>query len=367
MVHRQGPEPLTAFQSAAGRLFFLQGQRFLFALNAENGAVLWRQPAADAGFGLPYPRGHFSPCYHAGPETVLVQMPGRTWLLDASSGRKIHQDAAPVELWTQPPLELDPRTLCLAFDRGHVGLLDARTGRRLWTYALPGGTTPSGELAQVLGRDGLLLLAMPTNVGYFLQRLDRASGKPLWPHPRLLAMRALDVTRWTFDSEAVYLAEDQTLKAFSLADGRVLWEQALGEAGSWQVRRSGKYLLVYRVASVPEATFRFRSPLGNVQWNWGPSLVPEPVFSIQCREVKTGRLMQRLNFRIDSPARTSAQGKKEGQGGRSLVLHSSALLASESGPVVRLDASGSFVAAGGEMWGLCPASQDNHAAARTER
>lgn len=367
MVDRPVVQPLSAFQIAAGRLFFLQGQRILFALNAETGAVLWRQPAADAGFGLPYPRGHFSPCYHAGAETVLVQMPGRTWLFDASSGRKIHQDAAPTELWTQPPLELDPRSWCVAFDRGHVGLIDAATGRRLWTYALPGGTTPSGELPQVLGRNGLLLLAMPTNIGYFLQRLDRASGRPLWPRPRLLAMRTLDVMTWTFDSAAVYLAEDQTLKAYSLADGRVLWEQALSGAGNWQVRRGDEYLLAYCIPSGSEATFRFRSPLGNVQWIWGPSLVSEPVFAIQCREAKTGHLVQRFNFRIESPARTSVQRKMEGQGGRSLVLHSSALLASESGPVVRLDASGSFVAVGGELWGLYPADQDHHAAARTER
>jgi outer membrane protein assembly factor BamB len=367
MNNRQAPEPLAAFHIAAGRLFFLQGQRFFFALNAETGAILWRQPAADAGFGLPYPRGHFSPCFHAGAETVLVQMPGRTWLLEAASGRKLHQDLAPTELWTQPPLELDPRALCVAFDRGHVGLIDARTGRRLWTYALPGGTTPSGELPQVLGRDQLLLLAMPTNVGYSLQHLDRASGKPLWPRPRLLVMRTLDVMTWAFDSEALYLVEDQTLKALSLADARVLWDQALGGAGSWQVRRGDDYLLVYCVPSVLEATFQFRSSLGNVQWIWGPSLAPETIFAIQCREAKTGRLVQRLNFRIESPARTSVQRKKEGQGGRSLVLHSSALLASESGPVVRLDASGSFVAAGGEVWGLHSAYQDNHAAGRTGR
>jgi hypothetical protein len=255
----------------------------------------------------------------------------------------------------------------VAFDRGHVGSVDARTGRRLWTYALPGGTTPSGELPQVLGRAKLLLLAMPTNIGYFLQRLDRASGKPLWPRPRLLAMGALDVTTWTFDSEAVYLAENQSLKAFSLVDGRVLWEKALTGTESWRVRRGDEYLLVYRIPSVRDATFRFRSLLGNVQWMWGPLLAPEPIFAIQCREAKTGCLAQRLNFRLESPARTIALRKRECQGGRSLVFHSSALLASESGPVVRLDASGSFVAAGGDVWGLYPAGQDNRPATRTKR
>ena len=367
LVDARTPEALTAFAIAGGRLFFLQGAKSLFALNAETGAVLWRQPAADAGFGLPYPRGHFSSCYHAGPETVLVQMPGRTWLLDASSGRKIHQDAAPAELCTQPPLELDTRTLCAAFDRGHVGSIDARTGRRLWTYALPAGTTPSGEVPQLLGRDGLLLLAMPANIGYFLQRLDRASGKPLWSRPRLLAMRTLDVTTWAFDSEAVYLAEDQTLKALSLVDGHVLWEQALTGPEGWRVRRGVEYLLAYRIPSVPEATFGFRSSFGNVQWNWGPSLAPEPVFAVQCLEAKSGRLVQRLNFRIDSPARTSVQRKEEGQGGRSLVLRSSALLASESGPVVQLDTSGSFIAAGGDVWGLKATDKDNRGAANAGR
>ena len=98
------PEPLTAFQFVAGRLFFLQGQRRLFAVNAETGAVLWDCWAPDGQLYLPFPHGRFSTCYYAGTESVLMQMSGRRWLLDTRTGRLIYRAAASRDLWQRPPL-----------------------------------------------------------------------------------------------------------------------------------------------------------------------------------------------------------------------------------------------------------------------
>jgi outer membrane protein assembly factor BamB/tetratricopeptide (TPR) repeat protein len=353
------PEPLSAFQLVAGRLYCLQGQHTLLALNVETGAFLWRKPAPDAFFGLAYPSGHVSSCYYAGSETLLIQMPGRAWLLDAASGRRIQEIPAPRELWTRLPLELDDRTLCVVADRGRVTLIDARTGRLAWTHVLPGGTTRSGEAPQLVGRGSLVLLATPANVGYFLQRLDRASGKALWPRPRLLTMRRLDVSTWTFDQEAVYLADDHELMALSLADGQERWNVSLSAAGSWQLRRDDAALFVYPSTAAAEARFRFRSGLGVVQWNWGPALVPEAAFGLECRDPKSGQLVQRLRFRIETPPRTTTQRRTTEAGGRSLVLQTSSYLASAEGPVVHLARSGTFIAVGGEVWGLSTAASDS--------
>jgi outer membrane protein assembly factor BamB len=362
------PEPLSAFQLVGGRLYCLQGQHTLLAFNAESGAFLWKRTAPDAFLGLAYPSGRFSPCYYAGSETLLIQVPRRAWLLEAATGRLLQEYAANRELCTRPPLELDEHTLCIASDRGHVILVDARTGRVLWTYAVPGGTTQSGEAPQLTGRGRLLLLAIPTNVGYFLQRLDRASGKALWPRPRLLTLRALDVSTWTFDQQAVYLADEQELMAFSLADGRARWRVPLSATGVWQVRHGESILFVCPSTSGPEGRIRFRSPLGRVQWKWDPALVPEAVFGLECRDPDTGQLVQRLAFRVHSPPRTATQRRvtQEG-GGRSLVLQTSPFLASAEGPVVRLADSGTFVAVGGEVWGLSTVASDNPAPANNRR
>jgi hypothetical protein len=348
----QEPEPLTAFHLVSGRLFFLQGQRRLFALNAEGGTVLWDRWAPDAELHLPFPQGRFSPCYHADTATVLVQTTGQRWLLDAAAGRLIHQAPDGRELWHYPPLEVDERTLCVAADNRHLVLLDARTGQPLWTHTLTGGTTLSGEVPQVMGHDDVLLCVRPANVGYFLQRLDRATGKSIWSQPCLLNMKSLNLTAWTFDHEAVYGVEETSLIARSLADGRVLWRRPLEGANGWQARRMGDYLTVWPMPSVEDAVFRFRSPLGAVQWKLGPLLTPEAVFAVACLDPKTGPLIQRLNFRIETPARTAWERRRTASSGRFVAARTSALLASADGPMVRLNSPQPMIASGGEVWGL---------------
>jgi hypothetical protein len=227
---------------------------------------------------------------------------------------------------------------------------------------LTGGTTLSGEVPQVLGRGDVLLCVKPANIGYFLQRLDRTSGKPIWPQPRLLGMKSLSLSAWTFDHEAVYSIEDTSLIARSLIDGQVLWRRSLEGANGWRVRCVGDYLIVWPIPSAEDSRFRFRTPLGTVQWNLGPLLTPEAVFAVTCLDPKTGQLIQRLNFRIETPARTVWERRKTGSSGRLAAARTSALLASVDGPMVRLDSPQPTIAAGGEVWGLMAATSNNHPA-----
>ncbi|HEY7329979.1 MAG TPA: PQQ-binding-like beta-propeller repeat protein [Gemmataceae bacterium] len=348
----QPPRPLTDFRLVAGRLFFLQNQRRLFALNAETGAVLWDRWAPDGPLLLPFPSGCFSPCYYAGSETVLIQTPGRRWLLDAATGRQIHEAADSPELWRQPPVELDARTLCLAPEYRHLVLLDARTGQCLWTHRAANVTTLSGELPSVKGSGNLLLCVQPANIGFFLQRLDRASGKGVWPRPRLLAAKTLESGTWTFDTDAIYIIEDRLLVARNPADGAILWRQPLlGEDG--HVRRVGDYLAVCPKGSRSETRFRFRSLVGTVQWDLGPLLAPEAICPLSLYDPKSGQLVQRLNFRIESSVRTApAKRRIQEEGERAWFVRTSSLLASPDGPVICLDTPRPFVAIGSELWGL---------------
>jgi outer membrane protein assembly factor BamB len=350
--------PLTDFRLAAGRLFFMQGQRRLFALNAETGVVLWDQWAPDSRLHLPWPHGRFSSCYYAGAETVLVQMSGRRWLLDAATGRRIHETADSRDLWQQPPLELDERTLCVTPDCRHIVLLEARTGQCLRTYRAEGVTTRSGELPTVAGRGQFLLCMQPANIGYFLQRLDRAGDRAVWPRSQLLTAKTRERDAWTFDADAIYTIEDRVLSARSLANGAVLWRRPL-LAEDGQVQRVGDYLAVWPQAFGSEARFRFRSFLGTVQWDLGPLLAPEAVFPLSIYDPKLGQLVQRLSFRIEAPIRTAPMKRRsEEEGERVWIARTSSLLASADGPVIRLDAPRPFVAIGGEVWGLTSFSRE---------
>jgi outer membrane protein assembly factor BamB len=351
-VDPRTPEPLTTFRLAAGRLFCLQGQRRLFAIQADSGGVLWDRWAPDGELRLPFPRGCFSTCYHASAETVLIQMAGRRWLLDAATGRQIHAAADGRDLWQRPPLQIDERTLAVTPDCRQIVLLDARTGQSLWTHRPAGITTLSGEIPLLMGRGEVLLCIQPDNIGYFLQRLDRVSGKPVWPRPRLLAMKTLDPRSWAFDAETVYTIEDESLTARALADGRELWRRPLANAVR-QVRRVGDYLMVHPSFSAAEARLRFRLPMASVQCEISSLLAQETICPLSCHDPKTGELVQRLNFRLASPPRTTpAKRTIVEESGRFWNFRTSSLLASEEGAVIRLASPQPLVALGGEVWGL---------------
>ncbi len=365
----QPPESLTDFRLSAGRLFFLQGQRRLIALNAETGAVLWDRWAPDGPLRLPFPHGYFSPCYSAGTQTVLIQMSGRRWLLDAATGRQIQEAPDSHELWPRPPVQLGERTLCVTPDYRHIVSLDAQTGQCLWTYRLPGVTTLSGELPSVLGQGNLLLCVQPANIGYFLQRIDRATGKAVWPRPQLLAAKTLDLGAWAFDADEVYILEDRSLIARSVVDGEVLWRRSLPDAGG-QLRRVGDYLAVSPHALGSAAQIRFCSLLGTVQWDLNSLLAPEAVFPLSCYDPKTGQLVQRLQFRMESPMRTTwVKPRVQNEGARAWIVRTSSLLASKEGPVIRLNSPRPFVSVGGEAWGLTETRTDftAEAAERAEK
>jgi outer membrane protein assembly factor BamB len=296
-----------------------------------------------------------------------VQASGRRWLLDAATGRAVHETADSRELWRHPPLRLDEHTLCLTPDSRHVVLLDARTGKTLWTHRA-GDSTLSGEIPSVLGRGEVLIYVQPANIGYYLHRLDPATGRPVWPQPRLLTAKTLDLSDWTFDSQMLYGIEDRFLIARSLANGEVLWRCALPTQGNWQARRVGDYLAVLPQASATETRFRFRSLVAAVQWDVGSLLAPDALSPLSWHDPKTGQLVQRLNFRIETAPRTTFRTRTIPQEeSRTRTVRTSSLLASQDGPAIHLATPRPFVALGGEIWGLTATRNDPDAAASVER
>lgn len=295
----QPPGPLTEFRLAAGRLFVVQGERRLFALGAESGQVLWHCRAPGAGLALPPPQGRFSPHFYADPECVLIQTgAGRLWRLDAATGRRL-QDEAAEGPFPQPPLRLDERNLGLVSGPRKVVLLDPLTGACHWTYPLTGSTTLTGEPPQVVGNARALLVLIPANVGYFLQRINLLTGKGSWPRPQLLRLDRADTAGWSLDETAVYYPSGAALCARSLDTGELLWERPLpGPGRNWRTFRLCDQLLVYPGPGAAPG-FLFRWPLGTLQWTMS---VPQANagrhdFPVLCCGPRSGQVVQRLNFR----------------------------------------------------------------------
>src|SRR5438477_113576 len=82
---------------------------------------------------------------------------GRRWLLDAATGRVLHDDPTATEPWPRDPVRL-PGGVCIIPDCRTLTLLDPASGRDVWMYTLPGVTTRTGAAPRVsVGSDALLV------------------------------------------------------------------------------------------------------------------------------------------------------------------------------------------------------------------
>ncbi len=233
------PDPLGNFHLIGGCFCCIQGERRIFVLDAECGRVLWARRAAGAGLRQPYPGGRFLHAVPAGAGLLLVQTSGgRRWLLDAATGRLLHDDPTASEPWPRPPVRLSDGRILLTPDARTVVLLDPTADREVWTYTLPGATTRTGEAPRLSAGPDALLLAWATNIGWRVQRLDPASGQPTWAESPLFNVQDLDLDGWSQDADAFYGVQDRVLFARSLKDGAVLWRQpAAGPRGRWRTLR----------------------------------------------------------------------------------------------------------------------------------
>jgi outer membrane protein assembly factor BamB len=247
------PFPPAHFHAGRRFLFFVVDQRLLVALDPEKGRCVWIFWAPGGRIRPLEGGGRFHPHYHAeGGFLVLQTTAGKRLTLDSLTGKLLDEGPAHAP-WPRPPLALDERRLVLADEAGQVLLLDAATGKVVWTYQPPGPTGLTGAPANVFGDKEKLLALVPRNIGPELIRLDANRGTLLWSVPTLA--HDFDVGTASLDQGAVYFAAGNSLQARSLSAGKLLWKKTLpGTFPGWQTVRAGDVLLVY--------------PRENIPWTW---------------------------------------------------------------------------------------------------
>jgi hypothetical protein len=235
----------------------------------------------------------------------LVQASACRWLLDAKTGLVLSSSDSPLPRWPRPPIALGDR-VCLVPDGRHVLMLDAATGKALWSYAVPGETTRSGEPPLVVPAGGALVVVEPLNLGYRLQKLDGATGKPLWPDAPLLDLEALGPAGWVAAGQTLYHAGGNQLSAWSLSDGERLWRRPLPAAGPWRLERDNGRLLACRDRAAA-ARFRFRWLGASLQWHIGP-LPAGDAWSVFLLDAGNGGLIHRVALEPEAIPRRAASG-----------------------------------------------------------
>jgi hypothetical protein len=290
-------EPLTGFRLCARHLHCFHGGRFV-SFDADSGEP-WQWTDPDAGLHPRPPAGQFVRHFSPADGHVLLQTSAgvlRSYRIDAAGGFKEFPAA---QLWTCDPLRTSDGVATVEGNRRVTLLAD---GER-WSYVLPGVTTFSGQPPRVAVVGDALLLLVRTNIGYELQRLDRATGKPQWPMPLLVGEPEADPADWAGGEGTFCLVEGGVLTARSLLDGKRVWQTPLGDPGrAWRVERLSGGYLVHPVTTTARH-FGFRWLSGRLQW----SLVPDvgEAFGrglpLVCCDT-SGRVVQRLDLPAGGPA-----------------------------------------------------------------
>jgi hypothetical protein len=145
------------------------------------------------------------------------------------------------------------------------------------------------------------------------------------------------------------------LESRSLHDGQLRWQRLLKGASGWAVRRVREGLLCFP-SPQPEAQFRFRWPLGALQWvedlpATDPSAsVLRGEYPLVWCDPQTGAAVQRLNFHSAPRLWWSRSGWGSLNLGLCRVPLSPGSLSGS--PVVRLGPRTAVVALGRDAWGL---------------
>jgi outer membrane protein assembly factor BamB/tetratricopeptide (TPR) repeat protein len=288
------------FHLVGSHLYLVQGRRRLFALDADTGRIQWSQWAPGARIRPPAPGGCFNPLYYAGARAVVAQTQagGRLLVIDAESGRCLHELDTNDLPWHQTPRELDRDHLGLVSDARHVARFDLVAGKDAWTCAseAPGMNL---QAPQLLG-DGEALFRLLD--GCYMECLDPASGTVRCGFA--LATAPVTVEQTALDASALYYVSRGILYARARANGKPLWSLPLdGPAGPWRLVCTPHSLFVFPAQDPRQARwspFFGDDPLTFPFMGTAPLVIPFAVdvqdFPVVICDPAGGRLVQRLVF-----------------------------------------------------------------------
>lgn len=259
-----GGRSLIEFPPAAayGRLFYADGGGRVYAISASNGARAWRYDGRRGSGSSPAvgPYGHgtvYAAFLNRFPTHGKDPHDGAVVAIAAGTGRV--RWVAHVGASETSPLLSGGRVLVGGWD-GNVYALDARSGRRIWTFrtggAVKGGLAAAGPRVYAGSYDSHVY-ALDAATGRLVWR---ASGQPTFFHRgTFYATPAVAYGR-------VYVGStDGRMYSFGARSGRLRWSHrtggyVYGSAAVWNG-------LVF-VGSYDHGLYAFDAATGDVRWRF---------------------------------------------------------------------------------------------------
>ena len=204
---------------SGGRVFVTTGFGFIAALDAASGDEVWR-----AEGGAPF---HSAPAV-AGGRVYAITNDSELIAFDAGTGAiawNYQAIAEPARILSAPSVAIDSDTVVAPFASGEVVALVSANGRRLWSDSLSrsGRLTSLSAINDIAGRPvvdgGVVYAASHSGV---LAAIDLRSGQRVWARAF-----ASTQTPWVAGDVLYAVSVDGELAAIDRATGNVYWVQQL--------------------------------------------------------------------------------------------------------------------------------------------
>jgi outer membrane protein assembly factor BamB len=205
--------------AAGGRVFVTTGFGVMVALDASNGSEVWRTLA-----GAPF---HSAPTVSGG-RVYAITNDSELVAFDVGTGAVIwnfQAIAEPARILSAPSVAVDGESVVAPFASGEVVALLGANGRRLWSDSLSrsGRLTSLSAINDIAGRpaidNGVVFAASHSGV---LAAIDMLSGQRIWARPF-----ASTQTPWVAGDVVYAVSVDGELAAFDRATGNAYWVQQL--------------------------------------------------------------------------------------------------------------------------------------------
>ena len=151
--------------------------------------------------------------------------------------------------WPESPRAVGHNSFLIP-DDGFVFAFDAKAGKELARYTIPGPDSLTGDLPRLRVHQGDVLLLIDRNHGIEVDRLRTDDLKRAWERSPIFVGRELDDV--TFADDRIVTASDGILAAHSWKDGALLWENPLPDAphSRWKLTVSAQGLLVHPAEAI---------------------------------------------------------------------------------------------------------------------
>jgi outer membrane protein assembly factor BamB len=235
-------ERLAGFHWTGGRPVAQLGSRSLVSIDGVTGRIVWQRSA-------PMAKQYHSAYFADGRCVVAQSSDGRRWVFDAMTGRVLHSGPAPTDAWPTPPLALDERRL-LVVEEGRLVALDRSTWKPSWTWDLPRPVSLTGELPRTRLTNGVLLVGVPRNDCYEVERLNPVTGQPLSAEGVAVGRGPIDLTAVAVDGDLLHVAAEGEFKTIDCHKDCVVARRPLPPALRWRIEPTADGLLCWAVPIV---------------------------------------------------------------------------------------------------------------------